>query len=258
MVGLTDAAPAEPGRAGAKTLGRSSQAAIRESLVPKSILCEVAPPLMDGNRPAVAGLLHRLLSEPGSVGRKSGGVDNALRLAALNCRLASGLLADLGVVAQLPRVQRWRMQTHPGSIRVAPLALVWSPPGPDEMRPLPFTREFLDAVPAQLAIEVLRWAPPVVAPTSTRGEYRVVANHLSALLARQKSGVGEVRVRRLSHSTSLARTLSEICQMIALVLSPLCDRHRDRILRLARDEVEGWIFTGLRRAQYFRVTAQIR
>lgn len=234
----------------------SGRAGADEALVPKSLLFEIAPPLMDGSRPAVVGLLHRLLSAPALGRRESHGIDNALRLAALNCRLAGSLLADLGSAAKLPRAQRWRTQMQPGSVRVSPLALIWSPLQAGDMRPLPLTREFLDAVPDHLALAVLRWAPPVVAPGTARGEHRVVANHISALLARQRLGAGDVRVRCLAHSTSLARTLPEICQAIALVLSPLCDRHRDRILRLARDEVEGWVFTGLRRAQYFRVTAQ--
>lgn len=212
---------------------------------------------MDGNRPAVVGVLHRLLADPASVRWASGSVDNALRLAALNCRLAGCLLADLGVAAELPRAHRLRTRIQPGPVRVTPSALIWPPSRPDHIRPLPATRELLETVSGDLAHAVLRWAPPVVVPTA-RGEYRVVANHLSALLARQKSGVGDVRVRCLAGSTSLTRTLPEACQTIATVLSPLCDRQRDRILRLARDEVEGWIFAGLRRAQYFRVTAQRR
>lgn len=258
VAGLMGVAPTKPGRAKAGRLGRPGQAATGDRIVPKSILYEVAPPLMDGSRSAVVGVLHRLLCDPVSMLGKTAGIDNALRLAALNCRLAECVLADLGVGADLPRVQRWQTQMQPGSVRVSPWALSWPPLGAGEMRPLPLTGAFLEALPDRLALTVMRWAPPVVAPASARGEHRVVANHVSALLARQKLRAGDVRVRCLAHSTSLARTLTEICQAIALVLSPLCDRHRDRILRLAHDEVEGRVFTGLRRAQYFRVTAQGR
>jgi hypothetical protein len=93
----------------------------------------------------------------------------------------------------------------------------------------------------------------VVTPVDSHGRNWVVANHLSALAARQLMLDEAVRVRWLVHTPSTMRPLPEVAQAISYVLGPLYERNRGRVVSLARDDLEAQFLTGYSRAKCFRL-----
>jgi hypothetical protein len=213
---------------------------------------EIVPPLKSGGRPLVVGQVHRLLSREGET-RWPKGQRNALLLVALSYQLARRLLEDLALTPQPLAPRRWRWKLCPGSERIRAGEIVWSGLGSAKARPLPRTQSFLAELPEGMVLEALAWAPPVVQPADRDGASCVVANYVSALLARQRLADRMVQVRRLQHATSLQRPLPEICQGIVHVLEPVYEQHRRRITELAPNEVLAHLLTGCSRAQYFRL-----
>jgi len=173
----------------------------------------------------VVGQVHRLLSREGEA-RWSTGKGNTLLWVALNYQLACRLLEDLALAPQPLAPRRWRWKPCPRSERIRASGIVWSGIGSAKAQPLPRTHAFMAELPEALVLQALAWAPPVVAPEDRYGTSGVVANHLTALLARQRMPDQRVRVWRLHHATALQRPLPEICQGVAHVLAPVYTRHQ--------------------------------
>lgn len=213
---------------------------------------EIAPRLDSGGRLLAVGQLHRLLH--GEQGRWSRTKGQALLLAAFNYQFSLRLVGDLGLSpCELVTPRRWRWQLKPRVERVLATNMVWPGLGSALARPLPRTRSFIGQIPEGMVQEILNWAPPVVQSPGPDGTSRVVANHLSALLARHLLPDQRVPIRRLRHTSSLQRPLPEVCQGIAHALEPLYAQHRQRIAELAPDEHVAYLLTGYSRAQYFRI-----
>ena len=215
------------------------------------LLLEVAPPLKSGGRPLVVGQVHRLLSREGEA-RWSKGHSNALLLMALSYQLARRLLEDLALAPQplAPRRLRWKL--CPRSERIRASEIIWTGVGSVKAQPLPATHVFMAELPKVLVLQALAWAPPVVERVR-HGASAVVANHLTALLARQRMPDQRVQVWRMHYATPQHRTLPEICQGIVHVLAPVYARHQRLITELAPDETQACLLTGCSRAQYFRL-----
>ena len=198
------------------------------------------------------GQLHRLLAQDGET-RWSTGKGNALLLAALNYQLARRLLEDLALAPQplTPRRLRWKLR--PGSARIPASGILWLGIGSAKTQPLPRTHAFMAELPEALVRQALAWAPPLVEPADRHGVSAVVANHLSALLARQRMLGQRVQVQRMHYATAQHHTLPEICQGIVHVLQPVYEQHRRRIAELAPDETQARLLSGYSRAQYFRL-----
>ena len=174
-------------------------------------------------------------------------------LVALSYQLARRLLEDLALAPQplAPRRLRWKLR--PGSARIPSSGILWSGIGSAKARPLPRTHAFMAELPEALVRQALAWAPPLVEPADRHGDSTVVANHLSALLARQRMLGQRVQVQRMHYATAQHRTLPEICQGIVHVLQPVYGQHRRRIAELAPDETQARLLTDYSRAQYFRL-----
>ena len=213
---------------------------------------EIAPPLRFGGRPLVVGQLHRLLA-PSGPARWSTGKGHALLLAALNYQLTRRLLEDLDLAPQPLTPKRWRWKLRQGAERIPVSGIVWSGIGSAKAQPLPRTHAFVAEIPEALVRQALAWAPPVVEPADRHGDSAIVANHLSALLARQRLPDQRVQVWRMHYATARHRTLQEICQGIVHGLEPVYEQHRRRIAELAPDETQARLLSGYSRAQYFRL-----
>lgn len=183
------------------------------------------------------------------------GTRNALLLASFNYRLAQRLLTDLALTPGALTPKRWRWQQSPRAERLPASKITWS--GFVSAKPLPETRAFLENVPDEMVRQVLKWAPPLLQPSRANGTSFVVANFLSALLARQRFPDQVIQVRRLGHAISSGRTLPEICQGTVHVLHPVFLQHRRRIAQLAPDEATAKLLSGYSRAQYFRIKDSI-
>ena len=214
---------------------------------------EIAPPLLLAGRVLVVGQLHRLLTSR-KPARWSTGKNHALLLAALNFQLARRLLDDLDLGPQPLTPRRWRWKLREGAEHIPVSGIVWSGVGSAQAQPLPRTHAFIAELPEALVRQVLAWAPPLVEPTTDRYGYSaVVANHLSALLARQRLLGQQVQVLRMCYATAQHRTLPEIAQSTVHALQPIYEQHRRRIVELALDQSQAHLLTGYSRAQYFRI-----
>ena len=215
------------------------------------LLLEIVPPLKSGGRPLVVGQVHRLLSREGET-RWPKGQRNALLLVALSYQLARRLLEDLALAPQplAPRRLRWKL--HPRSERIPASAISWTGVGSVKAQPLPATHAFMAELPEALLLQMLAWAPPVVEPVR-HGASAVVANLLTALLARQRLPDRRIQVWRMHYGTPQQRTLPEICQGMVHVLAPIYAQHQRRIAELAHDVTQACLLTGYSRAQYFRL-----
>ena len=200
----------------------------------------------------VVGQVHRLLSREGEA-RWTKGHHNALLLVALSYQLARRLLEDMALAPQplAPRRLRWKL--HPRSERIRASEIIWTGVGSVKAQPLPRTQTFLAELPKALVLQALAWAPPVVEREDRHGNSAVVANHLTALLARQRMPDQRVQVWRMHYATPQHRTLPEICQGIVHVLAPVYARYQRLIAELAPDESQARLLTGYSRAQYFRL-----
>lgn len=213
---------------------------------------ELVPPLVSGRRPLVVGQVHRLLCQ-GYQARWTKSQHRVLLLVALSYQLAHRLLEDLALTPQPLPSRRLRWAPCPRSERILATRIIWSSVGSARTQPLLRTHAFMAELPEALVSQTLAWAPPVVQPVDRNGACAVFANHLSALLARQRLPNQLIRVRRLQYGSALQRTLPEICQGIVHVLAPLYAEHRRRIAELAPDERQALLLTGYSRATYFRL-----
>lgn len=232
--------------------GRAGYPSLVACRTSNRLLLEIAPPLKSGGRPLVVGQVHRLLSREGEA-RWSKGHSNALLLVALSYQLARRLLEDLALAPQplAPRRLRWKLCPRPERIRAS--EIIWTGVGSVKAQPLPATHVFMAELPEALVLQALAWAPPVVEREDRHGNSAVVANHLTALLARQRLPNQRVQVRRMHYATPQHRTLPEICQGVVHVFEPVYARHQRRIAERAPDEMQARLLTGYSRAQYFRL-----
>lgn len=208
--------------------------------------------MTSGGRPLVVGQVHRLLAKAGEA-RWSKRHGNALLLVALSYQLARRLLEDLALAPRPLVHRRLRWKLCPRSERIRASEIIWTGVGSVKVQPLPVTHAFMAELPEALVRQVLEWAPPVVAREDRHGNSAVVANHLTALLARQRLQDQRVQVWRMHYATAQHRTLPEICQGIVHVLAPVHARHQRRIAELAPDATQARLLSGCSRAQYFRL-----
>lgn len=218
-------------------------------------LSELAPDLRVRRRLLPSAWLSRWLSGDRGLGRH----DQAMtrRLAAYQFRVAVALLEDWGRLIPDPPA-RWRQWTP----KLAPLPLRCQLGGlelpPMELgasiRPLPATAGLVGQLPLQLVREALIWAPPIVA--ETRGGFRVVANLVPALIARQFEPQAEIQVRVIVGRSPGQRTLLEIVAALAGGLAPIFDRYRDQIALDAPSLAESVALTGYSRAWCARLRAR--
>ena len=197
------------------------------------------------------GQVHRLLAQAGEA-RWSKRHSNALLLVALSYQLARRLLEDLALAPQPLESRRLRWKLCPRSERIRASEIIWTGVGSVKVQPLPATHMFLAELPEVLVLQALAWAPPVV-ERDRHGASAVVANHLTALLARQRLKDQRVQVWRMHYATAQHRTLPEICQGVVHVLEPVYARHQQLIAELVPDETQACLLTGYSRAQYFRL-----
>lgn len=223
--------------------------------VPPRLYFELAPPLTAGNRPTICGVLHKVVARDEPF-RRTVSTDRALVLAAMWYRMAGAVLDDLALAPAWPTTRRWR---HPPELArqpqtVSATELTWEGVKSTGIRPLPHLHRLLWSLPEELLEDALRWAPPVLLSVARKGPYRVVANHFSALIARQRHPGGRVKVRAFTRAAAWqGHALPELCQAIVQALWPLYRDHERRIVELARDETEAAWLTGYGRAQYFRI-----
>lgn len=175
----------------------------------------------------------------------------ALVLAAAAERFATCLLTDLGLAPELPIHLRSRQVGQARQKRVSATALVWDGLEVRAVRPLPSVRRFLAAISADLVRDLVAWAPPVVL-AGTKARYRVVANHVPAVLAHHLYAAEEVGVCVVEHAPCGRRTLPMVCQTLAAVLAPVCARSWQSVAGGVA-VVDAVLLTGRSRAQVFRV-----
>lgn len=218
---------------------------------------ELAPPVWVAGRPAVGTRIQQLLldDEPE---RWTPALLNGLCLAALIYQFARRLIADCGAVAKAPPARRWHGAVKRDWIRVPGASLVWSGTSARDARPSPQTWTFLQDLPGSLVDRALRWAPPVVAPLPRNDGYGVVANHVSAVLARVRRPDEATRVHLFDGRIHGARRISVICAGATRVLEPLFRRYRRRLVDAAADGVEAKLLADYSRAQYFRLKGGAR
>lgn len=220
--------------------------------IPPGLLFALAPPIVLWGHSAVAFQLRKLVSVQ-ALRKPLPVTDRVLRLASLEYRLAHCVVADRRAHVGLPACEDGSCNLAPGSSLVPAAALSWEGPVAAQARPLLLTAAFLQEVPEPLLDQVLEWAPPVVAPTSSWGRWTVVANHFCALLARQRRPGRSVRVRRVVSPPSRIYSLSEMAQATACLFAPVCEHEIRRVAKLAAGPDEAWLLTGYSRAEYFRV-----
>lgn len=208
--------------------------------------------MTSGGRPLVVGQVHRLLAKAGEA-RWSKRHSNALLLVALSYQLARRLLEDLALAPQLLEPRRLRWKLCPRFERIRASEIIWTGVGSVKAQPLPATHAFMAELPKALVLQALAWAPPVVEREDQHGNSAVVANHLTALLARQRMPDQRVQVWRMHYAAPQHRTLPEICQGIVHVLAPVYAQHQRRIAELAPNATQACLLTGYSRAQYFRL-----
>lgn len=219
-------------------------------LAPLGVLCEIAPPLPAGPGAAVVTVLRRLLNgDPGAL--RDPRLGEALVLAAVAHRFAACLLADLGLAPELPMHVRARSMGQVRRKRVPGSALVWEGVEPRVVRPLPRVRAFLSTISVALVRATVAWAPPV-ALALPKERYRVVANHVTAVLAHHFLAADEVDAYVVEHAPCGSRSLAAVCQTLVGVLAPVCECSWQSVAGgvAITDAV---LLTGRSRAQMFRV-----
>lgn len=216
------------------------------------------PPLARGDVPLPIGLLHRWASE-GKVPRRTLGWQRALLLAAYLHRVSSALLTDLGMDqdgAVFPEIEPWRWAPEPFEAKMLAGRLEWTGGGLVALRPLPATRQMLNAVPRPFAKSLIQWAPPYVVQADRDGMSRVLGNHWVALQARMLIPDTRIAVRRSAVASAMRVSLPAVAQGLVTLLRPLYDAQREEIARFAIGEDLARLLTGYSRAQYFRVKAE--
>ncbi|HEU0198710.1 MAG TPA: hypothetical protein VFQ88_16040 [Nevskiaceae bacterium] len=199
---------------------------------------------------AVVAVLRRLLSgDPGAL--RDPRLGEALVLAAVAHRFAACLLADLGLAPELPMHVRARPMGQVRRKRVPATALMWEGLEPRVVRPLPRVRAFLNTASVALVQDTVAWAPPV-ALALPRERYRVVANHVTAVLAHHFLAADEVDAYVVEHAPCGSRSLATVCQTLVAVLAPVCEGSW-RSMVGGVSAADAILLTGLSRAQVFRV-----
>ncbi len=220
-------------------------------------LLEIVPWIASGGRALVVGQAHRLLAQ-GDPGRWSKGQRHALLLLALSYQMARRLLEDLALEPAPLGPRTWRWKLCPGSEKIPASTLLWSGIGSGQVKPLPRTHGFMAELPETLVQQVLAWAPPVVAPADRSGNCLVMADHVSALLARHRLPGQRIRVVRTRYATGVPRAIPEICQALVHALGPVFTAQERRIAEFAPDEAHARLLTGYSRAQYYRLKGGAR
>lgn len=225
---------------------------VQNATIMPGLLFALAPPIMLWGRSTVVFGLRKLLFDQ-ALRKSSASMGCALRLATLEYRISHCIVSDHRTHLELPAADAGRYNLASGSHLVQAADLRWEGPIAVEARPLPLTAVFVRAVPEPLVDHVLEWAPPVVGPTSAWGRWTVVANHFSALLARQRRPGRSVRVRRVVSPPSSIYSLLEVAQAAACLFAPVCEHAVQRVAELAESADEAWLLTGYSRAEYFRI-----
>lgn len=225
--------------------------------IPPGIVYEIAPVSALGTKSQAIATLHRLL-----VGDLKALHHNqlgeALVLAAGIHRFAACLLGDLGAAPAMGGVSCYRAagRSHPAS--VAATALTWLGLELGAIRPLPRARAFCSRISYSLVRTLLAWAPPVVVAADRHGHYAVVANHVSAVLARYRCTGEAIDVRVVDRSRSRTRALPEVCQSLVAVLAPICECTWQSVAAGLDRPADAMLLTGRSRAQVFRIRRAMR
>lgn len=218
-------------------------------MVSASILREIAPQLRRGAQHLACGHLFDYLAKNAEFPKRpTQTASNALLLAAIYAQFARSVITDLELHADpMPSARRWQTKTEPRSVQIPALSLLWQQSDVEPSR-LEKTYAFVEAFPRDLAERALAWAPPIVTPPDRHGRRYVIANHITAVLARYVLIEDAVSVRQLSRAVTLRRNITEIAIASAYAISPFYDANIPRIAVAASSLEEATLLTGKSRA----------
>lgn len=189
-------------------------------------LFELGPDLKVNGRPAPCAVLGSLLAgascKPYLIGHR-----RALLLCALSLQCAMLGLKDEEAPPGMPAPRDWRRGIRSPRMQVPAHQLAWSPTPERKPSLFPHLTAYLAQLSHEFVRDVVAWAPPVVVRDASLDTWRVVANGMSALVARFRLGDTAIKVRPLVvESSTLPRTLTEVLQLNAEAMWPLYGRHR--------------------------------
>lgn len=192
---------------------------------------ELAPKFDVRYREAAASThLNELIFDPTYASRAKT-FSLGLMLCAFNLQVARRVCSDLDVAPALFPAQRWQRSLKPRLQMVNTHSLSWGATPLSIASPLVETRCYLMSLPNKLIDELIRIAPPVVAPKDKRSGSRVVANQLVALLACLMRADTAVAVKELETTPGLERSLAEICAAYVLLLQPIYEQRKQDIVQ---------------------------
>lgn len=214
------------------------------------LLKEIAPPLHSGNRPLPVSVLHDMLCTQTLVPKRlSTSVCRALTLCAVHYRFSELLLSETRPHSfELPSARRWLSRVKPASTKVDSLSLVFQPEDQAAFCPPRLAQRYVETLDEALVGQLLDWAPPVVLDSNRAGEHMVIANHITAVIARYRFNGQLIRIRRLERSTSLRRSVVDMCRLIQHAYKPIYNSNKITIAKKATSLSQAMQLTGKRRA----------
>jgi len=190
----------------------------------------------------------RAMAEGRPCSHRAAAKEGALKLAGTYFQLLSHLASDLGVPPQ-PGRKRFKRSLEKGAFMALPEQLDFAPSASSHWKPAFRAHAFLSALPREFVTELVRLAPPVIAPIpQDAGRFAVLGNVLSGVLATQCLRGQSIPVRRLRESTGPRWAPIDLVAWALPVLAPVVEVHRRRIAEIAPSLEVAALIAGLSRA----------
>lgn len=195
------------------------------------VMFELAPTFdLRYREPAASSYLQDLLIDPNYSSRAKG-FASGLMLCAFNVQVARRICRDLKLSPNLLTHKRWQRSMKERLQQLEGRTLRWHAQESPVTSLLFETRHYLLALPPALIDELIRLAPPVVAPIDRHGGARVFANHVTAFLAHQMRANTKIPVKTLNTTPMLERSLGEICAAYLVMLEPIYEQRKQEIVK---------------------------
>lgn len=218
-------------------------------MISVSLIREIAPPLKSGGRPLAVHYLHDIYSNGLLAPLKLTPLTRAsLKLCALQHQFAGCVLADRNPQYKLPKAQRWYSEVEPAIVSVPVREIVWGERKGSTHESLPKTRRWVESLPSGIVDHVLKWAPPVVTENGRDSGHVVIANHMTAVLARYLMPEEKIATRQLVLACSLRRNLEQVCIITSMLATPVFSHNRKFLARSADTLQDAQVLTGYSKA----------
>lgn len=157
--------------------------------------------------------------------------NRALLLAGVLYQLGYCLTADIGPQGQIDpdSISNWKKVLIPQPAYIFPSKLVFRQADCGIKLPL-VTYQFISTLSADLIINLVAWAPPVVSLDIKKGTAQVLGNVATALIARYAIPSKKIKVRVLETQTLARLSQIDVGQLALGPLQEFVRHHRDRII----------------------------